>query len=132
MTGRYDNRKGGDRVISFDQITRLFAFDTKKKFCVEIQFMLEGNSKFDCCWMGKMWSREWKRDEFWYGLTADGKNAFDFSSFDEMASAPVFDGLSLKEVWDHVVIEEIDGFDPEERILEYIEDRSDRAMMGAP
>lgn len=36
--------------------------DTKKKFCVEIQFMLNGNEKYDYCWMGKMWSKGDKKD----------------------------------------------------------------------
>lgn len=119
-------------MITFDQITRLFTFDTKKKLCVEIQFMLQNNQKYDYCWMGKMWSREKKKDVFWYGLTPDGKNAFDYSSFDEMANAPVFDGLSLKDVWNQIVIEEIDGCDPQERLEDYIGDKPNRRMMGAP
>ena len=85
-------------MITFEQITKLFTFNTKKKFCVEIQFMLLNSQKYDYCWMGKMWSREEQKDVFWYGLTPDGKNAFDYPSFEEMANAPVFDGLSLKDV----------------------------------
>ena len=119
-------------MITFDQITRLFTFDTKKKLCVEIQFMLQNNQKYDYCWMGKMWSRDEKKDIFWYGLTPDGKNALDYSSFDEMANAPVFDGLSLKDVWNQIVIEEIDGCDPQERLEDYIGDKPNRRMMGAP
>lgn len=79
-----------------------------------------------------MWSREKKKDVFWYGLTPDGKNGFDYSSFDEMANAPVFDGLSLKDVWNQIVIEEIDGCDPQERLEDYIGDKPNRRMMGAP
>ena len=119
-------------MITFEQITKLFTFNTKKKFCVEIQFMLLNSQKYDYCWMGKMWSREEQKDVFWYGLTPDGKNAFDYPSFDEMASAPVFDGLSLEEVWDQIVIEEIDGCDPQERLEDYIGDKPNRRMMGAP
>ena len=51
-------------MITFDQITRLFTFDTKKKLCVEIQFMLQNNQKYDYCWMGKMWSREKRKMSF--------------------------------------------------------------------
>lgn len=119
-------------MITFDQITRLFTFDTKKKFCVELQFMLKGSTKFDYCWMGKMWSRDEQKDVFWYGLTADGKNAYDYPSFEEMVAAPVFDGLSLKDVWQQIVIEEIDGCDPQERLEDYIGNKSNRPMMGTP
>ena len=41
------------------------------KFCVEIQFMLIGNPKYDYCWMGKMWNRDEQKDVFWYGLTPE-------------------------------------------------------------
>ena len=119
-------------MITFEQITKLFTFNTKKKFCVEIQFMLLNSQKYDYCWMGKMWTRDEQKDIFWYGLTPDGKNAFDYPSFEEMANAPVFDGLSLKDVWDHIVIEEIDGCDPQERLEDYIGDKPNRRMMGAP
>ena len=53
-------------MITFEQITKLFTFNTKKKFCVEIQFMLLNSQKYDYCWMGKMWSRVEQKDVFWY------------------------------------------------------------------
>ena len=115
-------------MIQYEQIEKLFSFKTKKKFCVEIQFMLQNNQKYDYCWMGKMWDRDEQKDVFWYGLTPDGKNAFDYPSFEEMANAPVFDGLSLKDVWDQVVIEEIDGCDPQERLEDYIGDKPNRRI----
>ncbi len=119
-------------MIQYEQIEKLFSFNTKKKFCVEIQFVLKGNPKYDYCWMGKLWSKDEGRDVFWYGLTADGKNAYDYSSFEEMAASPVFDGLSLKDVWQQIVIEEIDGCDPQERLEDYIGDKPNRFMMGTP
>lgn len=119
-------------MITFAQISELFCFDTRKRFCVEIQFMLGENEKFDYCWMGKLWSREEQRDVFWYGLTPDGENAYDYATFEEMAAAPVFDGFSLKEVWDQVVIESIDGCDPEERLRDYLDKSRPETRMGAP
>ena len=119
-------------MIQFEQMKQLFTFDTKKKFCVEIQFMLQGSTKFDYCWMGKMWSRDEQKDVFWYGLTPDGKNAFDYPSFEEMSQAPVFGGLSLKEAWDQVIVEEIDGCDPLERLQCYLGDTVGSPGMGAP
>ena len=119
-------------MITFDQITKLFEFDSKKKYCVEIQFMVIGSEKYDYCWMGKMWSKEEKCDVYWYGLTADGENAYDYPTFEEMSNAPVFDGYSLKEVWDRIVIEEIDGLDPIERLSAYIGEQQNPPMMGIP
>ena len=110
-------------MIPFDQIARLFAFDTKKKYCIEIQFMLEKSEKFNLCWMGKMWDRTEKKDIYWYGLTPDGTNAYEFDSFDQMALVPVFDGFNLAEVWNRVVIEEIDGCDPAERLQNYLNEK---------
>lgn len=119
-------------MITFEQISELFCFDTQKRLCVEIQFMLAGSEKFDYCWMGKLWSRERRRDVFWYGLTADGKNAYDYATFEEMAAAPVFDGFSLKTVWDRITIESIDGCDPVERLWDYLDKSRSAPGMGAP
>lgn len=118
-------------MISFEQIEKLFAFNTKQKFCVEILFQVHGIAKFDYCWMGKTWSREEKKDVYWYGLTSDGQNAYDYTSFEEMANDAVFDGRSLKDIWDQIEIEEIDGCDPEERLKDYIGEKTSRLMMGA-
>ena len=107
-------------MITFDQLDQLFTFETKNRFCVEIFFVLTGSEKYDCCWMGKLFDRRIGRDVYWYGLTPDGQNAYDYPTFEEMADAPVFDGASLKEVWDRIVIEEIDGCDPEERLQDYL------------
>lgn len=108
-------------MITFAQISELFAFDTKQRFCVEIQFMLTGSNQFNHCWMGKMWSREEQRYVYWYGLTHDGKNAYDYATFEDMADAPVFDGFNLKEVWKNIVIEKIDGCDPLVRLNDYVD-----------
>lgn len=119
-------------MITFDQIEKLFAFDTERRFCVEIFFVLTGSEKFSYCWMGKMWNREEQRDVYWYGLTPDGLNAFDYSTFGEMVDAPVFDGQSLCQVWERVIIEDIDGCDPVERLHDYLDENSRAPMLGAP
>ena len=107
-------------MIPFDQIAKVFSFVTEKKYCVEIQFKLAESEKFDLCWMGKMWGKKEKKEIYWYGLPPDGSNAYEFDSFDQMTQAPVFDGLNLQEGWDCVVIEEIDGCDPNQRLQDYV------------
>ena len=107
-------------MITLEQIAKLFTFDTEKKYCVEIRFMLVGSDKYSQCWMGKTWDSKVRQNVYWYGLTPDGMNAYEYDTFEKMADARVFDGLSLREVWNRTVIEEIDGCTPSERLRDYI------------
>ena len=115
--------------MTFELFHKLLSFDTKGCFCIEIQFFVKGNEKFDYSWMGKMPDRKTKQDVFWYGLTPDGKNAYDYSTFEEFSSANIFDGKSLLEIWDDIVIEEINDCDPTEMVDMYL---SGKSRMGAP
>lgn len=99
--------------MTLTQLEQALAFDTQEKYCMEILFSLTDSAKFDCCWMGKMYSAEDRRDLYWFGLTPDGQYGFDYPSFRELADAPVFDGASLRQLWDRVRLEEINGCDPE-------------------
>lgn len=96
-------------MISFEQITKVFAFNIHKKYCIEIEFSIINNEKYDECWMGKTYDNNIEKDIYWFGLTPDGMNAYDYVSFEEMSEAPVFDGCSLKGVWDKVEIISING-----------------------
>ena len=70
--------------------------------------------------MGKMPDKVTAKDVYWFGLTSDGKNAFDYSTFEDFSTAKVFDGKSLIEIWDAVTVEEIDGCEPLKRLENYI------------
>ena len=115
--------------MTFELFQKLMSFETKGRLCIEIFFVVKGNDKFDCCWMGKLPDRKTKKDTFWYGLTPDGKNAYDYPTFEEFSSAKVFDGKSLLEIWENIVIEDINGCDPMEMVDMYL---SRRGGMGAP
>ena len=39
--------------MTFELFQKLMSFDTKGRFCTEIQFSVKGSEKFDCSWMGK-------------------------------------------------------------------------------
>lgn len=99
--------------MTFEQFKELMEFETKGKFCIEILFKVNTSEQFDWCWMGKLPDKETKNDVFWYGLTDDGKNAYDYSTFEDFASAKIFDGKSLLEIWDNVTIESVNGCDPQ-------------------
>ncbi len=107
-------------MISFADIIILFSFELEGKWCIEIEFLVRGYPKYQSCWMGKMPDKENKEKElFWYGLVPDGSEAYDYDSFQGFSSAPVFDGKSLKEIWEKVEIVSIDGCDPKDRLSTY-------------
>ena len=82
-----------------------------QKCCIEILFVLENSEKYNHCWMGAM--NKNGVTQYWFGLTKDGKEAYKFNDFDEMASSPVFDGKTLKEIWGDVNILSVNSCDPE-------------------
>lgn len=95
--------------MTFQQLEKIFAFDTQKSSCIEIQFRLLDSETFSDCWMGKTYDGNFQCDLYWFGLTPDGENVHDYLSFAKMADAPVFDGKTLKEVCGRIVIEEANG-----------------------
>ncbi len=80
--------------------------------CIEINFYLERDEQYTDCWLGKMpQNRNTGEEVFWYGLTEDGKKAYDFNSADEFLHAKVFDGKDLLEVLHKVIWKTFDGCD---------------------
>jgi len=109
-------------MVTFDEFAKVFAFDTQKKCCIEILFQVTGSNKFNSCWMGKCYSVEKERDVYWFGLTEDGNNAYEYLSFSNLINAPVFDNHTLLELWSKITILEIDGCEPEQRIHTYFKE----------
>lgn len=106
--------------MTFELFKKLMSFDTKENLCIEIFFIVQGSNKFNSCWMGKMPNKATKADMFWFGLTSDGKNAYDYSTFEEFSFAKIFDGKSLFEIWDNISIVDINGCDPIDMIEMYL------------
>lgn len=115
--------------MTFELFKELMSFDTKENLCIEIFFKVQGSDKFNSSWMGKLYSKEAKADVFWYGLTRDGKNAYDYSTFEEFSSAKIFDGKALFEIWDNISIITVNGCDPVDMIEMYL---SESGGLGAP
>lgn len=59
------------------------------------------------------------KEVYWYGLAPDGSKAYDYNNFFDFSNAPVFDGESLKEVWERVELFCVDRVDPKMRIKEF-------------
>ena len=115
--------------MTFELFQKLMSVDTKGRSCIEILFSVKESEKFDYSWMGKMPDKKTKKDVFWFGLTPDGDNAYDYPTFEEFSFAKIFDGKSLMEIWDNIVIEEINGCDPMEMVEMYL---FEKGHMGAP
>lgn len=107
--------------ITKAEFLQLMSHDLQGKFCIEIDFLIEGDAEYQNCCMGKMPSLEEKMtDCFWYGLKPDGTQAYDYPALQEMCDAPVFRGQSLFELWDKVEFCSLDACPFEERIGVYL------------
>ena len=106
--------------MKLELFKKLMSFDTKENLCIEIFFKVKESNKFNSCWMGKMPNKATKEDLFWFGLTPDGKNAYQYPTFEEFCFAEIFDGKSLVAIWDNIIIIDINGCDPDEMIEMYL------------
>ena len=108
-------------MISFETIAKLFSFDPKGKYCIEIEFSVKGHPNYQFCWMGKCPDRDHNdKATYWYGLAPDGSEAYNYAGFAEFSSAAVFNSRSLEEIWDKIEILSIDGSDPEDQLPRYL------------
>lgn len=72
----------------------------------ENHFCIEDNDKYDDCWIG--FNDDYDKP-YWFGLTPDGNNAYEFKTADEILNAKVFGGESLKDLWTHVYFYSLNG-----------------------
>lgn len=99
------------------------AFDSLRGLldrAAEIEFCVDKSERFSFCCMGLMSDEKTGEGIYWFGLTADGSYAFDFPTFEEFSSAKVFDGRSLFEVWDDVILISVNSCPPEDMIEMYL------------
>ena len=87
--------------ITFWELEQVMACDLNKKRdpCIEINFEVDGCTVYRDSWLGKLIDRNTKDVCYWFGLTPDGSQAYDFYSFEAFANAKVFyENKSLKEM----------------------------------
>lgn len=118
--------------ILFADFLKVLSFDVGLNACYEIAFKIDGDSKYDYCWMGKM-AEDSKSPQpiYWYGLVDDGSEAYDYRSADEFINARIFHGKCIKELYEAMTILSIDSCDPEERLPYYL-GLEDGPAMGRP
>lgn len=91
-------------------------FSEGKNF-FENSFYVENSDKYCDCWMG--FNKKFS-EPYWYGLTPDGKNGYDFKTAEEMFNAKVFDGRSIKDLWRDIYFISINGISA--RLVHFIKD----------
>lgn len=97
------------------------AYDiTKNQASIEIEFCVDNCDAYQTSWLGKMLDRETKKVIYWFGLTEDGSQAYDFDSFEEFVNDKIFYDKSIKEVWDSVSLLSIDACDIKYRLPFYL------------
>jgi len=107
--------------IPFENFEKMMAFDVvTHNACIEVNFRVDASLEYEHCWLGKTFDRSSPKAVYWYGLVPDGSQAYDSDSFREFVSMPVFDGKSLKEIWDSITILSIDGCDADWRLAQYL------------
>lgn len=98
------------------------AYDiTKKRTCIEIEFSVDSCDEYKTSWLGKMLEGETNKLIYWFGLTEDGSQAYEFSSFEEFVNAGVFFGKNIKEVWGSITLHSIDACSIQDRLPFYLE-----------
>ena len=106
-----------ERKISLQQLEAILSIDViSLNRCVEMNFGINGNPKYEDCWLGKMKDKQTGTECYWFGLMKDGSEAYNFPTLSEFLEAKVFDGKSLKDVLSQLEWYSLDGSE----ILEYV------------
>lgn len=107
--------------ITYENFKSIMAYDiTQNQNSIEIEFSVDNCDAFQSAWLGKMSDREANKAIYWFGLTEDGSQAYDFVSFEEFVNAKVFNDKSLIEIWDSITLLSIDACDIQERLPFYL------------
>jgi len=112
--------------ITFSDFECMMKYSLKEKLkkntepCIEILFCVDDCEDYQESWLGKMLNQNTNSDLYWFGLTPDGLQGYNFNSFEEFINAKVFCGKNLKEVWDSISLLLIDACDVEERLQFYV------------
>jgi hypothetical protein len=107
--------------ITFEDFHAIMSYDVaKNQTCIEIEFCIDNCDAYQTSWLGKMVDRNRKKVIYWFGLTEDGSQAYDFDLFEQFANAKVFYDKSIKEIWDSVSLLSVDACDIQERLPFYL------------
>ena len=107
--------------ILFEHFEKMMSFDVAAhSACIEVEFRVDDSPVYNACWLGKTFDRMTRQAVYWYGLVPDGSQAYDCDSLHEFVDMPVFNGKSIKDIWDSIAIFSIDNCDVDSRLAQYI------------
>jgi hypothetical protein len=107
--------------ITFSDFRRIMLYDiTVNQKCIELEFIVDNVHEYQNAWLGKMQDSKTKNVIYWFGLTEDGSQAYDYDSFEKFASAKVFSGKNIEEIWHLISLRSIDACDVQERLKFYL------------
>lgn len=107
--------------ITFEEFCSVMLYNiTNNQTCIEIEFCIDNCKEYQCSWLGKMLDSKGEKSIYWFGLTEDGSQAYDYESFEQFSNAKVFHGKSIKEIWNLVSILSIDACNIQERLPFYL------------
>lgn len=116
-----------------DLITVLKSDVVKYNSCIEMNFCIDDDTEYEDCWLGKMPDRDnLGKEVYWYGLTSDGLQAYDYAKLEDSLNSKVFHGKSLCDVIEKVTWYSLDGCIIEERLPDYLDDYAIKANRSAP
>ncbi len=116
-----------------DLITVLKSDVVKYNSCIEMNFCIDDDTEYEDCWLGKMPDRDnLGKEVYWYGLTSDGLQAYDYAKLEDILNSKVFHGKSLCDVIENVTWYSLDGCSIEERLPDYLDDYAIKAKRSAP
>jgi len=116
-----------------DLITVLKSDVVKYNSCIEMNFCIDDDTEYEDCWLGKMPDRDnLGKEVYWYGLTSDGLQAYDYAKLEDILNSKVFHGKSLCDVIEKVTWYSLDGCIVEERLPDYLDDYAIKANRSAP
>ncbi len=116
-----------------DLITVLKSDVVKYNSCIEMNFCIDDDTEYEDCWLGKMPDRDnLDKEVYWYGLTSDGLQAYDYAKLEDILNSKVFNGKSLCDVIEKVTWYSLDECSIEERLPDYLDDYAIKAKRSAP
>lgn len=116
-----------------DLITVLKSDVVKYNSCIEMNFCIDDDTEYEDCWLGKMPDRDnLGKEVYWYGLTSDGLQGYDYAKLEDILNSKVFHGKSLFDVIEKITWCSLDGCSIEERLPDYLDDYAIKAKRSAP
>jgi hypothetical protein len=94
----------------------------KHNSCIEMNFCIDNDIVYGDCWLGKMPDRGNPRKAvYWYGLVPDGSQAYEYTELEDFIDAKVFNGKSMRDVFEKVTWYSLDGCSIEGMLPYYLD-----------